>query len=146
MELIQKLPDDIIVYIYTKLLKRYRYSSNGILVKLVDLEKYRFLEKYVGRKLCNVSSTQSLQQTEKIYHIKYNLSNLYEISNRKDLFIDDDMICIELTETDNSVRYGVSIFRLKKIECLNNEKTPSIYYRGDLCDFDWETVEYSFTI
>jgi hypothetical protein len=118
MELVQNLPDDIILHIYTKLLKRYRYDK-GTLVRLVDFEKYRFLEKYVCRQICKVYPTH---QTEKRYRIQYKLSNLCEISNRKESFIDDDMICIELTEYENSVHYDVVRFRLKKIECLNKEK------------------------
>ena len=142
MELVQNLPDDIILHIYTKLLKRYRYDK-GTLIRLVDFEKYRFLEKYVCRQICKVYPTHP---TEKRYRIQYKLSNLCEISNRKESFIDDDMICIELTEYENSVHYDVAMFRLKKIECLNKEKTPSIYYRGKLHDFDWENVNYSFEI
>lgn len=39
MNIIDKLPDDIILYIYTKCLKRYRMHE-GRLIKLIDLDKY----------------------------------------------------------------------------------------------------------
>ena len=54
MEIIQKLPDDIIVYIYTKILKKYRLH-NGKFIKQIDIEKYKFLEKYIYRKMVDVS-------------------------------------------------------------------------------------------
>ena len=57
------------------------------------------------------------------------------------------MICMELTENDNdnSLHYDVSIFRLKRIENINNVKS-SIYYRGGLTDYDWEVISYSYNI
>ena len=40
MNIIEKLPDDIVLYIYTKFLKKYRLHE-GKLVKLIDFEKYK---------------------------------------------------------------------------------------------------------
>ena len=50
IKLVEKLPDDIILHIYTKCLKRYRIY-NGTLIKLIDFDKYKFLEKYIYRKI-----------------------------------------------------------------------------------------------
>ena len=41
MDIIQKLPDDIIVHIYTKILRKYRLHE-GKFIKLIDFEKYKF--------------------------------------------------------------------------------------------------------
>ena len=41
MEIIQKLPDDIIVHIYTKILKKYRLHE-GKFIKLIDFESINF--------------------------------------------------------------------------------------------------------
>jgi hypothetical protein len=46
MNIIQKLPDDIFVYIYTKILKKYRLHDEKF-IKHIDIEKYKFLEKCV---------------------------------------------------------------------------------------------------
>ena len=43
VEKVEKLPDDIILHIYTKCLKRYR-MYNGTLIRLIDFDKYKFLE------------------------------------------------------------------------------------------------------
>ena len=41
IELVEKLPDEIILHIYTKCLKRYRVH-NGTLISLIDFDKYKF--------------------------------------------------------------------------------------------------------
>ena len=154
MEIIDKLPDDIVLYIYTKILKRYRFYK-GELIKLIDLDKYSFLEKYIFRRavsICKSYNTYSadvmgIDVSEKKYRIQYSIPNVIEIVNRRELYIDDDMICMELTENNNnSLHYEISIFRLKRIENINNKKLPTIYHKGELADYDWEVVSYSYNI
>jgi hypothetical protein len=153
MEIIEKLPDDIVVYIYTKIMKRYRFCK-GELIKLIDLDKYSFLENDICRRTTRFYQTayQTASMDEngngKKYRIDCRIPNVSEIYNRKDLHIDDDMICIELTEddNDNSLHYEVLRFRLKRIENINNEKLPSIYHRGGLADYDWDVFSYSYKI
>lgn len=144
MEIIEKLPDDIVLYIYTKILKRYRFYK-GKLIKLIDLEKYSFLEKYICRRVV-FSQVVSMNANEKQYCIQYYIPNISDIYNRKDLCIDNDMICMELTENENSIYYEISRYRFKRIEYLNKNKIPTIYHRGGLADYDWEVVIYSYTI
>lgn len=144
MEVIEKLPDDIVIYIYTKILKRYRFYK-GKLIKLIDLEKYSFLEKYICR-IVRFNQVASMDQNEKQYCIQYSIPNASEICNRKDLWIDNDMICMELTENENSIYYEFSRYRLKRIEYLNKNKIPTIYHRGNLTDYDWEVISYSYKI
>jgi hypothetical protein len=144
MNIIQNLPDDIILHIYTKCLKRYRFYD-GKLIKLIDINKYKFLEKYIGRRIKKYRITPS-NDGEIRYSIQYQLSNLIDINRKKKLHIDDDMICIELTINDSSVIYDVNRFRLKKKEDLNINKMPSIYYKGDYDDYDWEVVSYTYKI
>jgi hypothetical protein len=155
MEIIEKLPDDIVLYIYTKILKRFRFYK-GELIKLIDVDKYSFLEKYVFRRavsICKSYNTYSADVTgidvnEKKYRIQYSIPNICEIVNRKELYIDDDMICMELIENDNdnSLHYEISKFRLKRIENINNKKLPTIYHRGKLADYDWDVIHYSYNI
>ena len=139
MDIIQQLPDDIILYIYTKCLKRYRLYE-GKLIKLIDLDKYKFLEKYIHRRINNFYGSETN------YYIKYQLSNLSDV-DRKDSYIDidDDMICINITINDGLLRYNVDRFRLKKIKDYT-QSLPSIYYRGSYKDYDWEVVSYTYEI
>jgi hypothetical protein len=147
MEIIEKLPDDIVLYIYTKFVKRYRFYK-GKLIKLIDLDKYSFLEKYICRRITHFYQIASINSNEKKYRIDYHIPNVSEFSNRKDLHIDDDMICVEITknDNDNSLHYEVSRFRLKSVENINNKNLPSIYYKGNLVEYDWEVVSYSYNI
>ena len=144
MDMIEKLPDDIVLHIYTKILKRYRFCK-GELIKLIDLDKYSFLENDICRRNTRFYQTA---YNEKKYRIDCRIPNVSEIYNRKDLHIDDDMICIEVTEddNDNSLHYEVSRFRLKRIDNINNEKLPSIYHNGGLTDYDWDVFSYSYKI
>ena len=139
MDIIQQLPDDIILYIYTKCLKRYRLYE-GKLIKLIDLDKYKFLEKYIHHRI------NKFYGSETNYYINYQLSNLSDV-DRKDSYIDidDDMICINITINDGLLRYNVDRFRLKKIKDYT-QSLPSIYYRGSYKDYDWEVVSYAYEI
>jgi len=145
MDIIQKLPDDIIVLIYTKILKRYRLQD-GKFIKRIDFEKYKFLEKFIYRKIVNVFY-QIYGNNEDITTIemKYNLNNLNQLPDRKDLLIDDDMMYVYVTFKENTIKYYIQRFRLKKIEDID-KKIPSIYHRGDYKDYDWEVFSYAYEI
>ena len=138
MEIIQKLPDDIIVHIYTKILKKYQLRD-GKFIKQIDFEKYKFLEKFIYRKIVGISSNDFTIE------IKYDLYNFCKLPDRKDLSIDDDMIYVYLTIKENKVKYYIERFRLKKIEDMDT-KRPSIYHKGDYEDYDWEVFSYTYEI
>jgi hypothetical protein len=142
MEIIQKLPDDVIIYIYTKILKKYRLND-GKFIKRVDIEKYKFLEKFIYRKM--VSTSKRRFDDDFTIEIKYDLNNFYQLPDRKDLSIDDDMMYVYLTFKENTVKYYMERFRLKKIEDLDI-KNPSIYHKGDYEDYDWEVFSYTYEI
>ena len=147
IELVEKLPDDIILHIYTKCLKRYRVH-NGELIKLIDFDKYKFLEKYIYRKIkaFNQLNYSNDNYNEIKYIIQYQLPNFIDI-NRKDSHIDDDMICITFTINDSSVKYEVDRFRLKKIcDITIRSRPPNMYYKGDYKDYDWEVLNYTYEI
>jgi len=145
LELVEKLPDDIILHIYTKCLKRYR-MYNGTLIRLIDFDKYKFLEKYIYRKV-TVSNhfNYSNDNNDIKYVIQYQLPNLIDI-NRNDSHIDDDMICITFTINDSLVKYKVDRFRLKKIEDITIKSRCNMYYKGNYKDYDWEVLSYTYEI
>jgi hypothetical protein len=142
MNIIQKLPDDIIVHIYTKILRKYRLHE-GKLIKLIDFEKYKFLEKYIYRKIVNFST--HIYNNKITYEIKYNLNNLNQLPDRKDLYIDNDMMYVYLTFEENTVKYYIQRFRLKRNEDIIT-KIPSIYHKGNYEDYDWEVYTYTYEI
>jgi len=151
MNIIKKLPDDIILYIYTKCLKRYRMHE-GQLIKMIDLDKYKFLEKYVHRipnNAIRMFNFNSNHDGECKVRYCYQLSNLSGI-DRIESSIDDDMLFITLTTMNDSslLRYEIERYRLKKIEdfTIKPVRSPSIYYKGAYDDYDWEIVKYSYEI
>lgn len=155
MNIIEQLPDDIILYIYIKCLKRYRMNALGELIKRIDLNKYKFLENYIRRIPTAIHTFNSNDDGEINYRISYQLHNLSDINRSRTesrLRLDDDMMCIEFTINDLSLRYNVEIFRLKKIEDMHinsnskHVRTPSIYYTGNSTDYDWEIVRYEYEI
>ena len=151
MEIIEKLPDDIILYIYTKIIKRYRFYK-GKLIKLIDLDKYSFLKNFIYRKMVSFSLVHFGGGDE--YRMRYRLSNFSRLPNRKSVLaegawpsVEDDLMQVNMTVNENTVTYDVHRYRLKKIEDLNTKWTrPSMYHRGDLLDYDWEVVSYSYNI
>jgi hypothetical protein len=144
MNIIQKLPDDIIVHIYTKILKKYRLHD-GKFIKQIDLEKYKFLENVIYRKIVNIFKKNLGENDDFTVEIKYNLNNYCQLPNRKDLSIDDDMMYVYLTFKENTVKYYIQRFRLKKMEDIDI-KIPSIYYRGNYIDYDWKVFSYTYEI
>ena len=138
MEIIQNLPDDIIVHIYTKILKKYRLCD-GKFIKQIDIEKYKFLERVIYRKMVGISGNYFTIE------IKYDLNNFCQLPDRKVLSIDDDMMYVYLTFKENTVKYYIQRFRLKKVEDIDR-KIPSIYYRADYKDYDWKVFSYAYEL
>lgn len=146
MDIINRLPDDIVIYIYTKCLKRYRIHK-GVFIKLIDFDKYKFLEKYTCRKIkiFNQFNYNNDNNDQIKYSIQCQLPNLTHI-NRKDSFIYDDMFCITFTMKDDSLKYDVDRFRLKKIEDIIIKSPLNVYHKGDFKEYDWEVLSYTYEI
>ena len=146
---LQRLPNDILIKIYTKYLRKYRLH-NGKLIKLIDFEKYKFLEKFLSRKIVNVSKVNTYDENSgrvlpnNILEIKYTLANFCELPDRKEQSIDDDMMYVYLHIKEDTVSYTIKQYRLKKIEeFLTKDKPVSMYFRGrfhrgNYRDYDWE--------
>ena len=148
---IENLPDDIIIHIYTKILKKYRLHE-GKFIKLIDFEKYKFLEKFIYRKMVGFSLVRFGGGDE--YRMRYRLSNFSRLPDRKSMLaegawpsVEDDLMQVDMTVNENTVTYDVHRYRLKKIEDLNTKWTrPSMYHKGDYEDYDWEVIHYTYEI
>jgi hypothetical protein len=149
---IENLPDDIIIHIYTKILKKYRLHE-GEFIKLIDFEKYKFLENFIYRKMISFYRVQFDDDDSYEYRMEYRLANFSRLPNRKSMLaqgawpvVDDDQMHISITVNENTVIYHVQRYRLKKIEDLNTKYKPSMYHRGDYEDYDWEVIHYTYEI
>ena len=144
---IENLPDDIIVHIYTKILKKYRLHE-GKFIKLIDFEKYKFLENFIYRKMVGFSLVRFGGGDE--YRMRYRLANFSRLPNRKSMLAEGawpDLMDVDMTVNENTVIYDVQRYRLKQIEDLNTKYiNPSMYHRGDYKDYDWEVIHYTYEI
>jgi len=147
---IENLPDDLIIHIYTKILKKYRLHE-GKFIKLIDFEKYKFLENFVYRKMVSFYRVRFGDSDE--YRMRCTLANFSRLPNRKSMLaegawpsVEDDLMDVDMTVNENTVTYDVHRYRLKKIEELNANHKPSIYHRGDYKDYDWEVIDYTYEI
>ena len=148
LSLLPRLPDDLLIKLYTTYLRRYRIDKDGKLIKLIDFEKYKFLEKVLSRRIVSVSKVKTYDENSgrvlpnNILRIEYILPNFCELPDRKEQLIDDDMMYVYLNELTG--HYTIKQFRLKKIEeFLLKNKPYSMYHRGnyprgDYQDYDWE--------
>jgi hypothetical protein len=147
LTLLQGLPDDLLFQIYTKHLRKYRLH-NGKLIKLIDFEKYKFLEKFLSRKIVSVSEVRTYDEysgrilPNNILEIKYTLPNFCQLPDRKEQSIDDDMMYVYLNEYTGS--YTIEKHRLIKNEDFFTKDKPFSMYsrrnfpRGNYRDYDWE--------
>jgi hypothetical protein len=75
----------------------------------------------------------------------YIFPNLYNDKERKEFFVEDDMIQVEMKHTDlNTIEYSIQISRLKRKENITMVKKP-IFYKGNLSDCEWDYVFYNYT-
>jgi hypothetical protein len=145
--LLTTLPDDLLTQIYTKYLRRYRLH-NGKFIKLIDFEKYKFLERVISRKMVGVSKVKMYEEYSgrllptNILEIKYTLPNCCHLPDRKEQSINDDMMYVYLNNDTGS--YTIEKHRLIKNEDFFTKDKPVSMYsrryfpRGNYRDYDWE--------
>jgi hypothetical protein len=153
LNLLQGLPDDLLIKLYTTYIRRYRIDKDGNLIGLINFEKYKFLDKVISRRIVKVSKINIYEENSgrilpnNILEIKYTLVNCCHLPDREEQSIDDDMMYVYLNQDTGS--YTIKQYRLKKIEeFLTKDKPFSIYHRGhyhrgDYQDYDWEVFTLS---
>lgn len=150
LRFLPRLPDDLLIPIYTKHLRRYRIDKEGKFIRLIDFEKYKFLEKVVSRKIVSVSKVNIYDENSgrilpnNILEIKYRLANVYELPDRKEQLINDDMMYVYLYFEKDTCSYTIEKHRLIKIEDFFTKDKPFSMYsrrnfpRGNYRYYDWE--------
>jgi hypothetical protein len=148
LTLLQGLPDDLLIKLFTTYLRRYRIDKYGKLIRLINFEKYKFLEKVISRKLVKVSKVNIYDENSgrvlptNIFKVEYTLPNFCQLPDRKEQSIDDDMMYVYLNEDTGS--YTIEKHRLIKDEDFFTKDKPFSMYsrrdfrRGNYRDYDWE--------
>jgi len=150
LKFLEGLPDELLMKIYIQLLQRYRIDKDGNFIRLINFEKYKFLEKFLSRKMVSVSKVKTYEEysgrvlPDNILRIEYTLPNCYELPDREKQLIQNDKMYVYLDIKEDTISYTIKQYRLKKIEeFLTKNKPFSMYHRGNYPrgnyrDYDWE--------
>ena len=142
----QILPDDLVRKICAY--ANHRIDKDGNFIRLIDLENYKFLEKILHHKMGSVSKVKIYDEhsgrelPNNILEIKYELTNCYELHDRKEQSIQNDKMYVYLNQ--DTISYTIQKYRLIKIEeFFTKDKPVSMYFRGcfhrgNYLDYDWE--------
>ena len=148
--LLEGLPDELLMKIYIQLLQRYRIDKDGNFIRLINFEKYKFLEKFLSRKMVNVSKVNIYDENSgmllpnNILRIEYTLPNCYELPDREKQLIQNDKMYVYLDIKKDTISYTIEKHRLIKIEEFFTKNKPVSMYsrrnflRGNYRDYDWE--------
>lgn len=146
LDFLQILPDDLVRKIYAN----HRIDKDGNFIRLINLEKYKFLEKILHQKMVSVSKVKIYDENSgrilpnNILRIEYELVNCCELPYRKEQSIQNDKMCVYLTVKEDTVSYTIQKYRLKKNEEFFKKDKPIFmsyrghFPRGNYRDYDWE--------
>ena len=130
-----KLPNDIIKYILG--FDEHFTIRNGELVSIISKNDYRYkLLHYITIRLVNTEN----RPNNKI-NLKFSLDNLHDIVERKEQYVDNDMIEVRMELSSSVVKYNIFIGRLKPKDDI--ERKP-LFYVGDLLNYTWYFYDYFY--
>jgi len=129
-----KLPNDIINYI---LVFNERFIiRNGELVSIISKNDYRYkLLHYITIRLVNTVNRHNN------INLMFNLNNLCDIVERKEQYVDNDMIEVRMDLSNSVVKYNIFIGRLKLKDDIERK---SLFYVGDLLNYTWHFYNYFY--
>jgi|688.fasta_scaffold1335988_1 hypothetical protein len=155
LRFLQRLPDDLLIPIYTTHLRRYRIDKDGNFIRLIDFENYKFLEILFSRKMVRVSKVNIYEDNSgrilpnNILRVEYTLPNCSKLPDREKQSIKNDKMDVYLDIKENTVSYTITQYRLVKIDEFFTEGKPfcSIYHRGHYHRGNYENYDWQvFTI
>jgi len=130
-----KLPNDIINYILG--FNENFTIRNGELVSIISKNDYRYkLLHYITIRLVNTEN----RPNNKI-NLKFSLDNLCDMTERKEQYVDNDMIEVRMNLSSSVVKYNIFIGRLKPKDDI--ERKP-LFYVGDLLNYTWHFYDYFY--
>lgn len=130
-----KLPNDIINYI---LGFNERFTiRNGELVSIISKNDYRYkLLHYITVRLVNTENISNNKINQ-----KFSLDNLCDMAERKEQYVDNDMIEVRMDLSSSVVKYNIFIGRLKPKDDIERK---SLFYVGDLLNYTWYFYDYFY--
>ena len=129
-----KLPNDIINYILG--FDEHFTIRNGELVSIISKNDYRYkLLHYITIRLVNTVNRHNN------INLMFSLNNLCDIVERKEQYVDNDMIEVRMDLSSSVVKYNIFIGRLKPKDDI--ERKP-LFYVGDLLNYTWHFYNYFY--
>lgn len=130
-----KLPNDIINYI---LVFNERFIiRNGELVSIISKNDYRYkLLHYITIRLVN-----TVDRPNNKINLMFSLNNLCDIVERKEQYVDNDMIEVRMDLSNSVVKYNIFIGRVKLKDDIERK---SLFYVGDLLNYTWHFYNYFY--
>jgi len=130
-----KLPNDIINYILG--FNENFTIRNGELVSIISKNDYRYkLLHYITIRLVN-----TVNRPDNNINLKFSLDNLFDMTERKEQYVDNDMIEVRMDLSSSVVKYNIFIGRLKP---KNDIERKSLFYVGDLLNYTWHFYDYFY--
>jgi hypothetical protein len=163
MNIIERLPNDIIFHIYVNILKhaKLRSSRNGekVWVSQLDMSKYehlnsvlRVLEEINEHTRYDAESESIVHDTYYIYRIKRHETASIEHIRQHEL-VDDDKLIMRLTQpasnASDTLKCRLSMRILKKKtghKDMFKKENTLLFYKGDMIDYYWEFISFEFFI
>jgi len=110
---------------------------NGELVSIISKNDYRYkLLHYITIRLVNTEN----RPNNKI-NLKFSLDNLCDMTERKEQYVDNDMIEVRMDLSSSVVKYNIFIGRLKPKDDIERK---SLFYVGDLLNYTWHFYDYFY--
>jgi hypothetical protein len=143
MKIFSQLPLDIIKYIL--IFDEHFIIRNGKLISIIQKNDYRYdLLHYITITDFNKDNNLNITNTSNIdKYYQYDLPNLYDLNERRKQLIDNDFINVRIDYNENrAIIYNIHIGRLR----LKDNTIPKrrIYYKGNLDDYEWYCIHYSY--
>ena len=140
------LPSDIIKHIIC--FDKHFILRNNELVSRIPKDDNRFkILSYIIKEKTNdnftINTNTNITTTK--YTCTYKLENLYNIPERQEQNISDDMIEMQMSiGLDGTLLYEIFIGKLKPKNIFQTKK--SIYHKGELNgdEWEWEWIEYEY--
>lgn len=115
--------------------KRY-IIRNGELVSIISKNDYRYkLLHYITIRLVNTVNRHNN------INLMFSLNNLCDIVERKEQYVDNDMIEVRMDLSSSVVKYNIFIGRLKLKDDIERK---SLFYVGDLLNYTWHFYNYFY--
>jgi len=104
----------------------------------INLEKYRILDTVMR----NVNRSRVTLNG----YTRYFFKNTIEFDDRKNLGVEDDMLDVKINIFNDSVKFKLCLFKLKRKNGLSRKENDNFYFKGGLSEYYWDDFIIEYTL